>query len=451
MGLLAWRQASLLARFENQKKKRFAYFQKRSELLFWKPARISLFFWFIRTSGGIYEFIFFDSKCLYLSVYQIFKLLKFSADFLLFPIFSPKPSLFRHLKMAVHLRSRKLKSGDRSLYLDIHHHGDRWREFLKIRISPKDSDRTEKKRIAERIRANRELELLSQSTGHIPSHLTNLNFFDFAENYLSNYPFKDVRIVHNAVQKFKVALGNTRLTFAQITPKVMEAFKDYLIHESGLTRETAHNYFTRFKKILKAAKIKGYLREMPTADIRFANPNKDDTIRKQVLDTKELQILATTHCGNSEVKRAFLFACYTSLGLAEIKLLKWSNINKGRLITYRNKTGEIINNRLNPTALIILGEPKGRNEFVFQLQKLSNNGVNKAIEYWVKRAGIQKHITFYCARHTFACQLLIHGANLKTVADAMGHSSTQSTLKYLNYVQKLQDEAIDKLPVLQID
>lgn len=352
--------------------------------------------------------------------------------------------------MAVQLRSRKLKSGDRSLYLDIHHQGDRWREFLKIRLSHKDPDRTEKKRIAERMRANRELELLSNATGHIPAHLTNMNFFVFAENYLSNYPFKDVRIIHNAVQKFKLAMGNSRLTFSQINPKVMEAFKDYLIHESGLTGETAHNYYTRFKKVLKAAKIKGYLRDMPTADIRFTNPNKDDTIRKQVLDSEELQQLANTFCGNPEVKRAFLFACYTSLGLAEIKLLKWSNINKGCLITYRNKTGELVNNRLNPTALAILGEPQGRNECVFQLQKLSNNGVNKAIEYWVKRAGINKRITFYCARHTFACQLLIHGANLKTVADAMGHSSTQSTLKYLNYVQRLQDEAIDKLPILRI-
>ncbi|KAB5490839.1 MULTISPECIES: tyrosine-type recombinase/integrase [Flagellimonas] len=44
------------------------------------------------------------------------------------------------------------------------------------------------------------------------------------------------------------------------------------------------------------------------------------------------------------------------------------------------------------------------------------------------------HIPFYCARHTFAHQLLINGANLKTVADAMGHSSIRSTLKYLNHL-----------------
>ena len=101
------------------------------------------------------------------------------------------------------------------------------------------------------------------------------------------------------------------------------------------------------------------------------------------------------------------------------------------MITYRKKTGELINNRLSKTALAILGIPKQKDDFIFDVQDISINGLNGTIDYWVKRAEINKHITFYCARHTFACLLLMNGANLKTVADAMGHSSTKSTLKYL--------------------
>ncbi len=352
--------------------------------------------------------------------------------------------------MSVQLRSRKLKSGEKSLYLDIHHNGERWREFLKIRLSPKDASRNEKKRVAERIRANRELEILSDETGHVPLHLKNQNFYLFAEHYIKNYKFKDVRIVASAVEKFKLAIDNPRLRISQITPSLMETYKNYLIHNAGLAGETAHNYFTRFKKVLRSAKIQGYLKVMPTEDIRFSNPNKEDTLRKQVLDGEELQKLANTRCGNLEVKKAFLFACYTSLGFAEIRELTWGNINKSRLIAYRKKTGELINNRLNQTALAILGTPKRKDDFVFNVQGISVNGLNKTIGYWVKRAEINKHITFYCARHTFACLLLMNGANLKTVADAMGHSSTKSTLKYLNFINKLQDEAIDNLPSIII-
>lgn len=352
--------------------------------------------------------------------------------------------------MSVQLRSRKLKSGVKSLYLDIHHNGERWREFLKIKLSPKDTDRIEKKRLADKIRANRELEILSDETGHVPQHLKNQNFYLFAEHFIKTYKFKDVRIVASAVEKFKLAIDNPRLKISQVTPSLMETYKDYLVHDAGLAGETAHNYFTRFKKVLRSAKIQGYLKTMPTEDIRFSNPNKDDTLRKQVLDGEELQKLANTHCGNSEVKKAFLFACYTSLGFAEIRELTWININKSRLITHRKKTGELINNRLNPTALAILGKTGKKDDFVFNVQNLSINGLNKTIGYWVQRAEINKHITFYCARHTFACLLLMNGANLKTVADAMGHSSTKSTLKYLNFINKLQDEAIDNLPALKI-
>jgi len=35
--------------------------------------------------------------------------------------------------------------------LDIHHNGERWREFIKIKILPKDNSKIEKKRVAERI------------------------------------------------------------------------------------------------------------------------------------------------------------------------------------------------------------------------------------------------------------------------------------------------------------
>jgi len=352
--------------------------------------------------------------------------------------------------MAVKLRYRTLKSGKRTYYLDIHHNGQRWREFLKVPIHPHDPVKNEKKRIIEKIRVNRELELLSEDTDHIPVHFRKLDFFVFAEDYLIHYRKQDGRMIEGSIKKFKKSLQSSNLPISKITPSIMERFKDHLIYDAGLTGETPHNYFTRFKKVLKAAKFKGYLKEMPTEHIRFTNPNKNDTIKKQVVDAKELQQLANTMCGNNGVKKAFLFACYTSLGLAEIRDLKWSNIKNGRLIINRKKTGEIINNRLNLTALKILGARKESYEYIFDLQLISDTAINSNVRYWSQRAKIDKHLTFYCARHTFACLLLINGANLKTVADAMGHTSTRSTLKYLNYVQKLQDEAIDNLPSLEI-
>ena len=52
--------------------------------------------------------------------------------------------------------------------------------------------------------------------------------------------------------------------------------------------------------------------------------------------------------------------------------------------------------------------------------------------------------------NTFATQLLLSGANLKTVADCLGHSSTRHTIKYLNYVDELKTEAISSLPSIKL-
>lgn len=189
---------------------------------------------------------------------------------------------------------------------------------------------------------------------------------------------------------------------------------------------------------------------MPTKHIRFSNPNKGDTLNKEVLEIEELRILSNTHCGNEEVKRAFLFCCYTGLGLAEIRVLKWSNVRNGRLIFSREKTKVKVDNPMNKAAIRYMGEPGEPDELVFKLNNISHVAVNKSLKYWVGRTEINKKITFYCARHSFACLLLTNGVNIKSVSDMLGHRSLKNTIKYLNHVERLKDEGINSIPDIEI-
>lgn len=363
---------------------------------------------------------------------------------------------FNVIPMSVKLRMKSLKDGGKSYYLDIYHNGERSYDFLGIKTINKGpnkdtpTQKNEKKRIAESLAAQRELELISKGTQYVPVHVKNMNFLDFAQNFLDNYTRRDNRIVTAALTKFKEFIGNERLKVVDVTPDLMERFKEHLLKDPALSGETPHNYFTRFKKILRNAKIKGLISEMPTDEIRFSNPNKGDTLHKQILEIDELRILSKTYCGNEEVKKAFLFCCYTGLGLAEIRILKWSNIRNGRLVMLRQKTKTKIDNNLNTAALRLIGEAGEPSEEVFGINGISDNAVNKNLKNWLKRSEIDKKITFYCARHSFACLLLMNGANLKSVADAMGHKNTKTTLKYLNHVERLKDEAINNIPDIEI-
>lgn len=357
--------------------------------------------------------------------------------------------------MSVKLRERKLAKGAIKYYLDIYSSGNRHYEFLDVKIEATDSKsvKTEKKNIAKLIRSQRELELITESTNYTPKHLKNINFFDYAENFVKNYKKKDIRMIEASLKKFTLYSSNRNLRMIDITPSLMNGFKEFLIDSCSLKRETPYNYFTRFKKILKEAELDGLLKVSPTANIRFPRKNNIDEIKKQILNSEELQLLAITPCGNKEIKKAFLFACFTGLGYAEIKNLKWIHIKKDRLVSRREKTDQKIDIKLKENILTLLGKRRKNQDPVFNLTNekgnyISDNGVNKCLKNWVKRAKIDKHITFYCGRHTFATQLLQYGANLKTVADALGHTNTRNTIKYLNYIDNLKDDAVDNVPDL---
>lgn len=70
----------------------------------------------------------------------------------------------------------------------------------------------------------------------------------------------------------------------------------------------------------------------------------------------------------------------------------------------------------------------------------------KSLKRWVKRAGINKHISWHCGRHGFAVNILNNGANIKTVASLLGHSELKHSEKHTRSLDK--SEAINSLPAL---
>jgi integrase len=354
--------------------------------------------------------------------------------------------------MSIKLRERKLKSGETAFYLDLYHNGKRSYEWLDVKINPQDgtSIRKEKREIVQTMRAQREVELLTQGTIITPKHKQKIDFLKYYANYLAEYKLKDVRMIRYSLERFVDFVNVSELRAEKVTPELCEGFKNYLKSaDAGLHGETPRNYFGRFKKVVKAATKEGLFKQNPAEGVQFHASEEEGrySLKKQILTPDELELLKVTPCGNNEVKRAFLFACYTGLGLAEIRSLKRANVNNDRLKVYRKKTKTEINNKLPKYAATILQETSADRETLFDLQ-ISDTAINKALRNWVQRAGIDKNVSFYCGRHTFAILLLNTGANLKTVADCMGHTSTQHTVKYLNYTDSAKNAAIDQLDKL---
>lgn len=349
--------------------------------------------------------------------------------------------------MEVHLRKRQLSNKREHLFLDYYSNGKRVKEYLKMYLKPKSPNNKDTLILAEKIRAQKQLDLLNGENGFISPKRKKANFTEFYRDYTKQYKKQNYRVVLNSFAKFILFLEaseeTTNIGANQIDKSFCIDFKDYLVKDAGLSGETPQNYFTQFKKVLEKGVYKGLFKSNPSKDISIKRKND---IAKQVLTKEELTILKNTYCGNTEVKRAFLFACYTGMGVAEITVLKWTNIQNGKVQFERGKTEVKVHNKLPKSALAILKEQKENSEgdYIFKLP--SSVAIGKNLKNWMQKAEITKHISFYCARHTFAVLLLTNGANLKTVADAMGHMSTQYTVRYLNFVDHLKDEAMDNMP-----
>jgi integrase len=144
---------------------------------------------------------------------------------------------------------------------------------------------------------------------------------------------------------------------------------------------------------------------------------------------------------SNEVRRAFLFSCITGLRWIDVNALKWENIN-GKMMTVRqSKTGEDVGITLNDSAIKLLGEPG--NGKVFDLP--SANGANKTLKAWIKRAKINKAITWHNARHSFGTNLIFNDVDILTTSKLLGHTSMRHTMRYVDVARQMKETATDKL------
>jgi integrase/recombinase XerD len=277
----------------------------------------------------------------------------------------------------------------------------------------------------------------------------NQDFITYFENYVLNYTKKDLRVMKAVLSHFKT-FAPPRITTKEITEKLCTDFKEYL--SDNLRGESPPTYFARFKKMLHQAKREKIFKVNPAEEVK--NFKTDVSIDKDVLTIEELQLLAGAYCGNEEVKKAFLFCCNTGLRFVDVKTLKWENINNNLLKIEQSKTkdkatdGGKVEITLNDTAMNILKTSTDTNKESLVFKLPSHESTVKSIQHWAKRAGVEKHITFHVARHTFGTLLAYYESDILTISKLLGHTSLKHTSKYVRTSQEMKQRAVNSIPTI---
>lgn len=347
---------------------------------------------------------------------------------------------------------------------------DRKRETLKLylwqapRTPLERQQNKEMLELAKKIRFERGQELLESIEGYRLKKDRSINFLDYFQSYIDSYTKADIRMMQIALQRFKDFLSETpeytkfviSIKPEQLNKDMMIAFTEYL--QSRSVGEGAKSIYQRFKKVINYAIEHDAMIKNPCIGVSIRVD--DQILRKDVLSMEEAQMLINTHYDNENpnVRRAFILSLYCGLRFCNVKELTYKNVDySNKLLKFeQNKTkghsaasGVVI--PLNDGLLSLIGEPPAdgdKSTFIFPLPTYES--CLKSLKRWVKRAGINKHISWHCARHSFAVNILNNGANIKTVASLLGHSGLKHTEKYTRAIDKLKEDAINSLPGLKL-
>lgn len=369
-------------------------------------------------------------------------------------------------KETVYLRQRPRRNGTIALYLDICRDGKRTNEYLKLYLVPEHTRADKQKnketlKIAEAMRAKKVVEIQSRDFGMDTAPKSETLFFDLVKRLIDRKEGTTKTSWQNFLSHLKIYEKNEQITFAEITPSWVSGFREYLDTKAmpwsidSRKRDIVHKPLSQGTKGLMFQKLCAFLNIAVRENLISKNPAQNverfkvQDSNREFLTIEELKQLRKTPPPNKPLAQAFFFSCLTGLRWSDIVKLTWNEIqewhNGTRIVFTQKKTGGLEYLDINAQAADMLGQRGNPDEKVFpELGPIQSARIG--IGAWVRAAGIDKHITFHCARHTFAVMMLDLGVDIYTVSKLLGHRSLETTQIYAKILDKNKKAAVERIP-----
>jgi len=297
----------------------------------------------------------------------------------------------------------------------------------------------------------------------------NPDFFEYAKDAIKDYKitksynrWKSFNTVFNKVKEF---WGKKRLPFEDLTPEFLRKYEVYCMQKRGNKPNTVKSNLKKVRTIFNDAIREGCISRDLYPFNEYQMPS--NPVIKPKLSANEIKAFKSvkTHKGTRlfDSQNIFMFAYYCwGMRFSDACDLQWNNIKGERLIYVIKKTGVRMSIKLPKQAKKILNyyRPDGklnREHYIFPFldhrkdyseeeyfndQLSSKNAlVNKYLSKLQKAAGIEEHISFHIARHSFAQRCLEKDLRLIEIRDLLGHKKITTTIQYL---KSLGNEHLDK-------
>lgn len=279
------------------------------------------------------------------------------------------------------------------------------------------------------------------------------------------------------------------------TDKLLKDYLDYLEIEKNRSVKTRENYERYLRKFFEIAGVKNekdiseaavkdfrvklarldlkkqtqnyyviairnFLKYLAKNDYEVLSPDKIELPkipRRQIeiIEKEELNRLLEAPSGGdlrSLRDKAILETLFsTGLRISELcNLNRYLNFKKGELTvrgkgeklrvvfisdTARKAIKDYLEKRPDVHEHLFVSLTKNREKPEI-IGKITPRAVQRLVSYYARKAGITKRLTPHGLRHLFATDLLVNGADLRSVQEMLGHSSVSTTQIYTHLTNK---------------
>lgn len=256
--------------------------------------------------------------------------------------------------MRIEIRTRELKNGNRTIYLDYYDKGKRWYEYPKLYLVPDSAPHAKElnknamdKAVA--IRAKRLLGETPEEDGTPLKEADKILVSTWMDEYakamhanagLSPDYLKHFDTLIRMVNGYLAHIKSPRLTMDCIDRDFYRGFLHYMtdVYECRtsdggtrrLAKSTMHLFQLKMNTMLNQAARDGVIKCNPYHLLSRDERIKKPTDQRDFLTREELRRLMEVETRSTTTKMAFLFSCFTGLRYSDLKQLKWGNIEQSQ-------------------------------------------------------------------------------------------------------------------------
>ena len=285
-----------------------------------------------------------------------------------------------------------------------------------------------------------------------PMRTKDVRFSYMAEEFV-DYERDIKRIKEWKIQEQRLAIVNSvwnNPTLREVNNSYLRQLDEYLTQE-GRSKATVNHYFTLLKSLFNYAIKQKYLSENPVKEIipytvdgksREYSPEEIERILKAAGHIEKIARRGSVV--QRYAKRIVLMLLYTGMRTGELLRLRWDNIRDDKIVLKRTETKQKKEKVIPLTdgireVLASMRDDRRKNGYVIPL----SSGMKERGAVWMsdtikkirEHSGIDDFI-FHNIRHTastiMVSEALGRGASLADVQKILGHSSFETTMKYVH-------------------